>query len=236
MGFGGAGPLHVNAVARLMGSWPAISPVSPGVLCALGDATTRMRTETARSFSRLAPQTTGDDLLTVLEAMAAQVRGELEGEGIAPDEITLQFEVDVRYSGQAFEVPMEVTLDAIRADGVDGLTARFDEEHRRLFTFNMESEHEIVNLRAVALGQALDLPASLLPEGDGDPSAAKIRDHELWMDGAMQQAVIYDRAKLRAGDRIPGPAIVTEMDSTTLIETGCIATVDAVGNILINLA
>jgi N-methylhydantoinase A len=52
MGFGGAGPLHVNAVARLMGSWPAISPVSPGVLCALGDATTRMRTETARSFSR----------------------------------------------------------------------------------------------------------------------------------------------------------------------------------------
>ena len=54
MGFGGAGPLHVNAVARLMGSWPAISPVSPGVLCALGDATTRMRTETARSFSCLA--------------------------------------------------------------------------------------------------------------------------------------------------------------------------------------
>ena len=54
MGFGGAGPLHVNAVARLMGSWPAVSPVSPGVLCALGDATTRMRTETARSFSRLA--------------------------------------------------------------------------------------------------------------------------------------------------------------------------------------
>lgn len=53
MGFGGAGPLHVNAVAKLMGSWPAISPVSPGVLCALGDATTRMRTETARSFSRL---------------------------------------------------------------------------------------------------------------------------------------------------------------------------------------
>mgnify|MGYP001795508606 CR=1 FL=1 len=47
MGFGGAGPLHVNAVAKLMGSWPAVSPVSPGVLCALGDATTQMRTETA---------------------------------------------------------------------------------------------------------------------------------------------------------------------------------------------
>ena len=61
-----------------------------------------------------------------------------------------------------------------------------------------------------------------------------MRDHELWMDGALQQAVIYDRSKLRQGDLIPGPAIVTEMDSTTLIETGCSGLVDAVGNILIN--
>jgi len=93
-----------------------------------------------------------------------------------------------------------------------------------------------VNLRAVALGQRLDLPAARLAKGDGNPSAAKLRDHEVWMDGAMRQAVIYERAKLRRGDTIPGPAIVVEMDSTTLIETGCVATVDAVGNILINLA
>jgi N-methylhydantoinase A len=70
MGFGGAGPLHVNAVARLMGSWPAVSPVSPGVLCALGDATTRMRTETARSFSRLASATTLEELGGILDEMA----------------------------------------------------------------------------------------------------------------------------------------------------------------------
>jgi N-methylhydantoinase A len=100
----------------------------------------------------------------------------------------------------------------------------------------MDTPHEIVNLRAVALGKALDLPAVALPQGDGDPSAAKMRDHTLWMDGREQAAVIYDRAKLRAGDVIPGPAIVIEMDSTTLIETGCTATVDRVGNILINLA
>jgi len=73
-----------------------------------------------------------------------------------------------------------------------------------------------------------------LPKGDGDPSAAKIRDHTLWMDGREQDAVIYDRSKLKQGDRIPGPAIITEMDSTTLVESGCIATIDAVGNILIN--
>ncbi len=151
-----------------------------------------------------------------------------------PDaEISTTFEVDVRYAGQAFEVPLTISADVLRADGVDGIFKRFDAEHLRLFTFNMETPHEIVNLRAVALGQALDLPAAELPNGDGNPQAAKMRDHTLWMDGKEQAAVIYDRAKLRQGDVIPGPAVVVEMDSTTLIEIGCVATVDSVGNILI---
>jgi N-methylhydantoinase A len=236
MGFGGAGPLHVNAVARLMGSWPAISPVSPGVLCALGDATTRMRTETARSFSRLASQTEASDLIAILDEMAAQTRAELLADGVPEDEISTAFEVDVRYAGQAFEVPLTITPDVLNADGIAGILARFDAEHKRLFTFNMDTPHEIVNLRAVAMGRALDLPAAELEKGDGNPSAAKMRDHTLWMDGREQAAVIYDRSKLRAGDVIPGPAIVCEMDSTTLIESGCVGTVDHVGNILINLA
>ena len=236
MGFGGAGPLHVNSVARLMGSWPAISPVSPGVLCALGDATTRMRTETARSFSRLANATQADELIAILDEMALQTRSELSSDGVAESEITSEFEIDVRYVGQAFEVPLTITADVLRADGIAGILARFDAEHHRLFTFNMDTPHEIVNLRAVALGQALDLPAAELPKGNGDPAAARMRDTVLWMDGRKQTAGIYDRAMLRQGDEIHGPAIVIEMDSTTLIESGCIAHVDPVGNILINLA
>jgi N-methylhydantoinase A len=236
MGFGGAGPLHVNAVAQLMGSWPAISPVSPGVLCALGDATTRMRTETARSFSRLAHQTTADDIKAVLGEMEAQTRAALRADGIADADITSLFEIDLRYAGQAFEVPMTIDSETLMRDGIPGLIARFDEEHRRLFTFNMNTAHEIVNLRAVALGVPFDLPASRLAAGDGDPAGAKLRDHEVWIDGQMRPAIIYDRARLRAGDRIPGPAIVTEMDSTTLIEHDCVGLVDHVGNILINPA
>ncbi len=236
MGFGGAGPLHVNAVARLMGSWPAISPVSPGVLCALGDATTRMRTETARSFSRLATQTQADELIAIFEEMAAQTRAELRNDGVVEADIVSEFEVDVRYAGQAFEVPLTIDADTLRRDGITGILSRFDEEHLRLFTFNMDTPHEIVNLRAVALGPALDLPATALPKGDGNPALAMMRDHTLWMDGREQAAAIYDRSKLRQGDVIPGPAIVIEMDSTTLIETGCTAMVDAVGNILINPA
>lgn len=236
MGFGGAGPLHVNAVARLMGSWPAISPVSPGVLCALGDATTRNRTETARSFSRLARDTRTDELLDLLRSMDAQTRAELISDGIPESQIVSEFEIDVRYAGQAFEVPLTITPDVLERDGIAGILKRFDDEHLRLFTFNMETPHEIVNLRAVALGQPPELPAAELERGDGNPAAAKMRDHSLWMDGREQAAAIYDRGKLRQGDIIPAPAIVTEMDSTTLIESGCIGTVDAVGNILITLA
>jgi N-methylhydantoinase A len=233
MGFGGAGPLHVNAVARLMGSYPAVSPVSPGVLCALGDATTRMRTETARSLSKRLSETSLDEVQSLLKEMEAQVRADLIADGIPAEAVETAFEIDVRYSGQAFEVPMTVTSAELTSGGLETLTKRFDDEHRRLFTFNMDAEHELVNLRATAMGGVVELPSHTLPKGDGDPSQAKLRDHTLWMDGAEQAAVIYDRSKLEAGDIIKGPAIVTEMDSTTLIETRHIGTVDAHGNILI---
>jgi N-methylhydantoinase A len=234
MGFGGAGPLHVNAVAKLMGSWPAVSPVSPGVLCALGDATTRMRTETARSLSKRRSETSEAQILALLGEMADQTRRELQADGVAPEDITVQFEVDVRYHGQAFEVPMPVTLDSFAEGGLERLAAAFDAEHRRLFTFNMEAEHEFVNLRAAALGPALEIAAREIEAGDGDPSQAKVRDHQVWVAGGLRPAVIYDRSRLHAGDRIPGPAVVVEMDSTTLVLPDCEALVDRFGNILIN--
>jgi N-methylhydantoinase A len=236
MGFGGAGPLHVNAVGRLMGSYPIVSPVSPGVLCALGDATTRMRTETARSLSKRVSETSEHEVLSVLSEMEAQLRAELIADGLSADEITVRFEIDVRYYGQAFEVPMSITLEALEREGFAPLIRMFDEEHLRLFTFNMDVEHELVNLRAIAMGPELNLPAEAIEKGDGNPKRAWMRDHEVWMDGRSQQAGIYNRALLRAGDKIKGPAIVTEMDSTTLIESGHIAEVDPFGNILITPA
>jgi len=168
--------------------------------------------------------------------MAGQTSAELLAEGIAPADITTLFELDVRYEGQAFEVPLAIDPETLLRDGLKAVTARFDAEHLRLFTFNMDSAHELVNLRAVAMGPALELPAPPLPQTDGHVERAKIRDHELWADGAMVPAIIYDRARLLAGDIIPGPAVVVEMDSTTLIEAGCTGTVDHLGNILITLA
>jgi N-methylhydantoinase A len=100
----------------------------------------------------------------------------------------------------------------------------------------MDAEHEVVNLRAVALGKSLELPAQKIKRGNGDPKAAKMRNTEIYIDGKMKKAVIYDRDKLQSGDKIKGPAIIIEMDSTALIHPGCEAKVDAYGNIIINQA
>lgn len=233
MGFGGAGPLHANAMGKLMNSWPVIIPPSPGVLCAYGDATTRQRVETQRSFNEMVQNTTDGELTSYLDSLGAQVKQELEAEDVAPRDIELLYEIDIRYAGQAFEIPLSVEPEGL---SIESLITRFDTEHERLFTFNLdETPHEIVNVRAVALGKSADVAPPVIEKGDADPSDAKTRDHQLYMDGRMQDAVIYDRALLKAGNRIAGPAIVTEMDSTTLVHSGCEALVDAHGNLIITL-
>ena len=234
MGFGGAGSLHSNAVAKLMGSWPVIVPRSPGVLCAVGDATTRSRAETSRSHSLRKSQTSSSKIASVLKDMGKQVIDELKKEGAKARDISVSYQADVRYNGQAFEIPMGVELKSFGKDGLDRLCAEFDAEHKRMFTFNMDAEHEVVNLRAVALGKELDLPAMKIKRGTADAKGAKMRDTKVYIDGKMKKAGIYDRDKLKAGNKIKGPAIIIEMDSTALVHSGCEAKVDAYGNIIIN--
>ena len=229
MAFGGAGPLHGNALGVLMGSWPVIVPPSPGVLCAYGDATTRLRVDAQRSFNLLVTHTDDSAVGAVMEELLEQVGAELEAEGVARADQEIRVEIEVRYSGQAFEVPLSSSRESTIAD----LVRRFDEEHKRLFTFNLPVPQELVNIRAVALGKPANVMAERIERGDGDPWAAKLREGTVWMDGREQRAVIYERARLRAGDRIAGPAIVTEMDSTTLVLAGHVAAVDDHANILI---
>ncbi len=235
MGFGGAGSLHSNAVGKLMGSYPVVVPVRPGVLCATGDATTQMRYGHARSFNRTIKQTDDAEVAKWLADMGETVACELEEEGVLRNEQTITFEAGVRYAGQGFEVDLAINIADFEAgNGIAKLQAAFDEEHKRLFTFNLDVVHEIVNLRAIALGQGTEMPAIKVPEGDGDPSQAKVSDHTMWANGEKHAAAIYGRAKLEAGDKIPGPCIVTEMDSTAVILPGHVGTVDAFGTILIN--
>ncbi|MDX2144057.1 MAG: hydantoinase/oxoprolinase family protein [Rhodospirillaceae bacterium] len=232
--FGGAGPLHANALAKLSGAWPAIIPPGPGVLCAYGDATTRARNEASRTFVRRYSETSNKEVTAILKDLTKQAKESLTKEGIAEKDQTTVWEVDLRYHGQGFSVPIPCKPDGFEKDGLTRAAKDFDTFHTRQFTFALDAEHEIVNLRAVVVGEYPNVKAIRVGKGGTDSSSAVINaNHEFWDEGKKYKAKIYDRAKLKAGNVIQGPAIVTEFDSTTVILADCMGTVDHVGCILI---
>jgi N-methylhydantoinase A len=231
--FGGAGPLHANALGKLTGAWPVIVPPSPGVLCALGDATTSKRSESARTVLSRFAELTGDGLAAILRELAAEAGGRLTEQGVAGSDQTTTYQVDVRYHGQGFEIGVDVDpawLDDPAA--LDRLAAAFDAEHERLFSFLLGTDHELVNARATVSGPRPEVAVTTLPDADGDP--VPVERHPVHISGETVEAAIYDRATLRAGHVVTGPAIVTEMDSTTLVLPGHAATVHPSGSLLIN--
>jgi len=232
--FGGAGPLHANALGALLGCWPVIIPRSPGVLCAYGDATTRLRNEAACTYIRRFSDTSGSDVAQTLGRLGETAGAVLDAEGLTRSARSTVYQADVRYHGQGFEVPVTVDVDGLgQGGGIEAVRKVFDEIHRRLFTFNLDVEHEFVNLRAIAQEKSRELKPARLAEGGHDPGAALKGETPIWALGRSLGARLYDRARLLAHNVLQGPAIVTEMDSTTLILPGHCGVVDAFGNILI---
>jgi N-methylhydantoinase A len=231
--FGGAGPLHANYLSKLMGSWPCIIPPSPGLLCALGDLSTNFRDEFARTFIRTTDKVSVDDVVLVMEDLGKQAKNWLDGEGIAPDMQEVKYEIDLRYYRQGFELTVETSVAEIQEKGFKVLTDAFDDAHNRLYSFKLDTLHELVNVRAVGLGYTKSLSLPELEQGGEDASAAKYDTHKVYFDGDWLDTAIFERGKLKAGNKIQGPAIVTEMDSTTVILPGHYGEVDKVGSILI---
>jgi N-methylhydantoinase A len=231
--FGGAGPLHANALGKLTGAWPVIIPASPGILCAYGDVTTRVRNESSRTFIRRFGDTTGAEVEAILRELAAMAADSLIKEGIPASEQELLFEIDLRYQGQGFELPIQVAIENFAAEGLGKAGEFFDKVHTRMFTFALDVPHEIVNLRAVVMGKPANVMADSAETGTQDASHAAYDKGSVFFDGADHEAKIYDRAKLKAGNKVSGPAILTQMDTTTIILPGHVGTVDAYGNVLI---
>jgi N-methylhydantoinase A len=234
--FGGAGPLHANALGVLTGSWPVIIPPSPGVLCAYGDATTSVREESVRTWIRGFGDLSDDSLKEAFEERARNAVATLHADGIDDEEIVLKYSADLRYHGQGFEIPVDVDLSLFdgKGAGLAALQKAFDTEHQRLFSFLLENnEHELVTLRATATGPRPNVSSSTLTEGAADASAALTSTTKIYVGGKWEEANVYDRTKLLAGNVVAGPAIVTEMDSTTLILPQHAGTVHPSGSILI---
>ncbi len=231
--FGGAGPLHANALGKLMQSWPVIIPPGPGVLCAYGDATTRVRDEASRTFICKFGDTDKDEVDRIMTELAEAAAQTLDAENVPRDEQETSFQVDLRYHGQGLLLTVSVEADEIRTKGLDAIGDKFDDMHKQLFTFALEADKELVNLRAVVQGKAAMVEAQTIEQGTEDASAAVYGTENVYMDGERQEARVYNRALLKAGNKVQGPAIVTEMDSTTVILPGHAGDIDTYGNILI---
>ncbi|MCZ6604581.1 MAG: hydantoinase/oxoprolinase family protein [Alphaproteobacteria bacterium] len=233
IGFGGAGPLHVNALGRLTGAWPVIIPRNPGVLCAFGDATTKIRDEAARTFIRRFTDTSNIEVANTLDELGSIAGEALVAEGVGAAEQETTYQIDLRYHGQGLVLTVDVDIADLRNQGLGMISGRFDQMHEQLFTFALDTEHELVNLRSIVQGQATTVAAENLEAGGSDASSAVVDEQSIFMDGKDVAAKIYDRDKLLAGNRFAGPAVVTEMDATSLILNGHDAEVDGFGNLLV---
>ena len=232
--FGGAGPLHGNAMAMLGNCYPVIVPPTPGVLSALGFLYSDVKNEFAQTFVRNIADIDGNQLVEIFARLGREARGWLREEGIDEGRQELQYQADVRYLRQGYEFALSVSPESLSNGGLADLENRFGTVHERLYGFRLDQPVELVNLRAVGTGQVekVQLPSFDL-EGP-DASAAIFEQHRVYFDGGFLNANIYDRKLLRAGHRLVGPAVITQADSTTVIHPGHVGVVDRYLNILIS--
>ncbi len=234
VGFGGAGPLHANALGVLSNSFPVIVPPGPGVLCAYGDATTQIQDEATRSYLKMAQDISNDEFLSDLHDLKEKASVSLLSDGVSASDLEVTFQADVRYAGQAFQITIDFDEKTFAKDGVSLITEAFDKEHYQLFTFKLEDGHEILMIRAIVKARQSKISSVSLSQEKHAIEDCVIHESKYYHDSQWHDIKIYDRAKLSAGLTIPGPAIVSEMDSTTVILPNHQALVDKVGNLIIN--
>ena len=234
VGFGGAGPLHANALGILTDAWPVIIPPGPGVLCAYGDATTQVQDEAARTYLTMAGDLSDENLTADLMELQVRAGDALLKDNIPASEHEISYQADLRYAGQAFQITIDFTEAELMEKGVALLTDQFDAEHEQLFTFKLDDGHEILMIRALAKAKAKAIAERKIGQTGMSLDECKIATSRFYYEGDWYDSTIYDRSKLSTGLEVAGPAIVGEMDSTTVVLPGYVATVDKVGNLLIN--
>lgn len=234
VGFGGAGPLHANALGILTDAWPVIVPPGPGVLCAYGDATTQVQDEAARTYLVMGDDLSDEQLKADLQALQLRAGESLVQDGIPIEDHEITYQADLRYAGQAFQITVDFTEEELREKGAALLTDQFDAEHEQLFTFKLGDGHEILMIRAVAKARTQAIAELRRGQAGTTLEDCILHQSKYYYEGDWHEALIYDRDKLHEGLEVTGPAIVSEMDSTTVVLPGYSARVDSVGNLLIN--
>ena len=237
--FGGAGPVPAGRLAEDLKIANIVIPAAPGVTSALGLLMADPRRDYVRSRLRLLSELEASELTDLFTDLKQQAEAEFAGEGYNLDDLRLEFAVDVRYLGQGYEltIPLGEKKD-VSADGVAALRRAFDQTHDRMFGHNAPDEDaEAVNfrLRASALVKKAELRKH--DRATGTANVARTGERPVCFDSAagMVPCAIYERDLLAPGHEIAGPAIVEQLDSTTVVYPGQRAVVDDYLNIVISV-
>jgi N-methylhydantoinase A len=244
LAFGGAGPLHACELAEALNIPTVLVPRSPGVLSALGmlvadlvkdysqTVMVRVDAHRAEASSASQPNAARQGLAEVLDKAIGplKTRGmeDLMAQGVAPQNVSLSQALDMRYAGQSHEltVPMMAGADIIEV---------FHQAHERRFGHQHPEEPvEIVNVRIIARG-ALTKPRfpSEAP-GNTDPAMARVGQKEVHFgQGAPVGTQLYSRERLKAGNMIAGPAVIFQLDTTTIVPPVWQAQVDLYGALVL---
>jgi len=237
VGFGGAGPVHATKLAIDTEVPLTIVPMSPGITSALGLLVTDLKHENSRTRINRVSNTVPSDIETILDELEELGRDALAREGVPAAEMSFERHADVRYVGQSYELSVEIQAGTVTQVTLDGVSADYHIAHERAYGHNAPEEPvEFVNMRVTARGEIARPNLKEIAKGTGSDGAIKAtRDVYFAESGGLVATQVFDRYKLGEGDQITGPAIVEEVDSTTVIHPGTSATIDVVGNLLIRV-
>jgi N-methylhydantoinase A/oxoprolinase/acetone carboxylase beta subunit len=237
---GGAGPLFAAQIALEVGTPWVVVPPYPGIAAAMGLLATDMVYEYVTTTYQRVSKLDAEALQGPFEELEQMARAQLEKDGIPPERVVVHRVCDCRYLGQGYELRVDAGPGAIDDAWVGKLRADFHDIHEREYSRRFEeADIEIPNVRVRGIGL---MPALEIPEVEqGAESAEAALSHEgkVWFraGGALEQVPTryYDRKLLKAGNRLEGPAIINQYDSTTAVPPGIAAHVDRFGNIVIEV-
>jgi len=236
--FGGAGPLHAARLAAELDIHRVLVPRNPGILCAMGLLLADLRADFAATRLMALSAAVISEIETIIADLRRRCAVWFAEAGVEASDRRVSLLVDMRYAGQNYELSVPLPPGLVTRATIDGLAAGFAAAHQRLYGFVAEDEPvQLVTFRAEATG--IVRKAEIRPTADTgpDPGAAEIGRRDVWLreTGMFISCPLYDREKLLAGNHIEGPAVVEQMDATTLLVPGATATVDPYLNLLLEL-
>ena len=231
--FGGAGPLHVVALARELGIPRVIVPVRPGVTSAIGCVVADARHDYVNTVNAPLDALDMDRFASILEAQTAEGRATVEREGVDVEDLRFVHDADMQFAGQSHILTVPLPSPRMTRDE---LRETFEKAYWERFAVDLpEIKAVLVNLRTAAIGRRkrMDL-AGLAPRGRGGrngPAAAR----DVWYRDGWRKTPVHRRDDLPPGTGFSGPAIVEQLDTTTVIEPECDVIVDAAGNLVVTV-